>query len=224
MKPGMIRLHAVGLIAGCLLAAGCSLLAPLPNRARFFTLTPLPEALAHRGETPRPDAGTGMVYGFGPVKLVAYLDRNEVATRVSPTEVRYSPVDRWAEPLPAAITSVMMQNLSALLETSRIVAYPWVGVLNIDYQVEISVQRFETDDTGTSQLTARWAIRDVRNSAYVIVKESTFTRPGPRANTTASTVDLSAALGDLSREIAAALRPLPPPAPAPTPAPRRMRK
>ena len=219
-------MRVAGLIAGCLLVAGCSLLAPLPNRSRFFTLTPLPEALARRADAPRQAAGTGdgILYGLGPVKVVAYLDRNEVATRVSPTEVRYSLVDRWAEPLPAAITSVMLQNLSALLETDRIVAYPWVGALTIDYQVEVGVLRFETDDKGISELTARGAIRDERKSAYVIVKDSTFTRPGPPANATASTTDLSAALGDLSREIATALRPLPPPAPEPTPAPRRKRK
>ncbi len=208
-------------LAGCLLAAGCSVLAPLPNRSRFFTLAPVPEAQARRADAPRPEAGTRILYGLGPVTVAAFLDRNEVATRVSPTEVRYSPIDRWAEPLPAAITAVMLQNLSALLDTDRIVTYPWVGTLAIDYQVEISVLRFETDDTGVSQLTARWAVRDVRNSAYLIVRESTFTHAGPAANAVASTSDLSAALGDLSREIATALHALPLPASAP---PHRQRK
>jgi len=224
MTPGTIRRHVAVLATGCLLAAGCSLLAPLPSRSRFLTLTPLPEAHAGPAEAPRRDAGSGILYGLGPVKLVAYLDRNEVATRMSPTEVRYSPVDRWAEPLPAAITSVMLQNLSALLETDRIVAYPWLGAVKIDYQVEVGVLRFETDDQGVSRLTARWAIMDVGKSTYVVVKESTYSRTGLPGNATTSAADLSAVLGDLSREIAGALRSLPLPAPEPTPARRRQWK
>jgi len=96
----------------CLSIVGCSILAPRPDRSRFFTLTSMPAA--HRAEVQSPQPGTTrpIVYGLGPIRLPAYLDRNEVATRVSPTEVTYSATDRWAAPLAATVSSVLVQILA----------------------------------------------------------------------------------------------------------------
>ena len=206
-------------ITACLLAAGCSLLAPIPERDRFFTLTALPEAQAHRAGAPREGAGAahGIVYGLGPIKSPAYLDRREIATRVSPTELTYSQTDRWAEPVSVNVASVLLQNLAELLETDRIAPYPWIGTVKVDYQVEISLLRLERDAAGTSLLTADWAILDARNGRRVVVKETTLTRPGPPGDTAAAVAALSSALGDLSREIATALQALPAPQEASSP-------
>jgi uncharacterized protein len=201
-------------VIACVPTVGCSVLAPLPDRSRFFTLAPLPEAQARRADAPRAAAAAGgaIMYGLGPITLAAYLDRNDVATRVSPTELTYSPTDRWAEPLTAAVTSVLLQNLSALLATDRILSYPWMADVKVDYQIPISVLRFERDVAGRSRLTARWAIKDAHSGRYVVVKDATFTRTGRAGDTAAAAAALSGTLGDLSSEIAATLRALPPPA------------
>ena len=219
MKNPMMRCAV--LIASCLFANGCSLLAATPDRSRFFTLTAPSEAQAHHAEVPGQglEATPGIVYGLGPITLPAYLDRSEVATRVSPSELTYSPTDLWAGPLTTNVSSVLLQNLFNLLEGHHIVAYPWDGSVKVDYQVAIRLLRFERNAEGESQLAASWAVKDVRNDREVLVKETTFTRPGPPGDTPAAAAALSATLGDLSHEIAAALRELPPPRRAPTPAP-----
>ncbi len=82
-------------MVACVIASACSVLGPIPDRSRFFTLTASPPMDADRAEA----SGGAIVYGLGPVVLPAYLDRNQVATRVSETEAAYSQWDRWAEPL-----------------------------------------------------------------------------------------------------------------------------
>jgi hypothetical protein len=206
----------------CVLASGCSVLAPVPDRSRFFTLSAMPEAQVQRTNEQREGSGAtrGIVYGLGPIKLPAYLDRREVALRVSPAELTYSQTDRWAEPLTANVTAVLLQNLIQLLDTTRVVAYPWIGQVVVDYQVEILFLRFESDAAGNGLLTARWAITDTRGGRLVAIKETTLSRSGSPGNTTAATTALSGNLGELSREIAAALQALP----APQQAPVRSRK
>ncbi|HUI28399.1 MAG TPA: PqiC family protein [Candidatus Kryptonia bacterium] len=203
MRTVAIRLVSLVLMATAVASTGCSILAPQRDVSRFYTLAVLPEAQA--AAPGRAHAASGPIYGLGPITLPAYLDRNEIATRVSPTELTYADNDRWAERLEANATRVLLQNLSSLLATERIVTFPWPLDVPVDYQIEVTVLRFERTAAGEATLSARWRIKDVRKGKTVRFNESDFTQPG--AGTTADSVTaLSAALGDLSREIAAALQ------------------
>jgi uncharacterized lipoprotein YmbA len=73
------------------------------------------------------------------------------------------------------------------------------------YQVEVEVLRFEANAAGDVQLSARWAVSDV-NKKTPQSKESRLARPVKVKSTEASVAALSEALGDLSREIADAVR------------------
>lgn len=209
----MHRIRPAVLTTGFLLAAGCSLLAPLPDRNRFFALTALPEVQAHRADQLGEASGTaaGIVCGLGPITLPAYLDRREVATRVSPTELTYSQTDRWAEPLSANVEAVLLQNLAELLGSDRVALYPWVGETRVDYQVAINLRRFERDTGGTCSLIGRWVVTDARSGSLVLAREASLTRPAPAGDTTAAAAALSGLLGDLSHEVATALQALPAP-------------
>ena len=193
------------LLLGPLICGACSPFAPIPDRSRFFTLTPVPAALADAGA---PQSGARIVYGLGPIILPAYLDRSQVATRVSQTEVAYSQWDRWAEPLATNVSSVLRQQLASELGTDAIVGYPWVGGVGVDYQIEVRLLRFESDTAGASSLVARWTIRDVQRDRRLVTKETSLTRPGKPNDTSASTAALSGMLGELGHEIAGALRDL----------------
>jgi uncharacterized protein len=208
MKTARIRpLTLPLLVAG--LSAGCGILAPVPNANSFFSLVSLPQA--QRAGVPRDDAGD-TAYALGPITLAAYLDREALVTRVSPTQLKYSPVDNWAAPLKDNITSVLLQNLSALTGSARIVVYPWPNNAKFDYQIAVEVLRFEKNASGECQLTARWAIKDGRTQKDLIIRESHFTHPASAADTAAAVAALSATLGDLSEEIATSLHGLPKPA------------
>ena len=183
--------------------------APQPDVSRFYTLSPAAETGASNVSESR-----GLVYGLGPVDLPVYLDRNELALRVSPAEVTYSRTDLWAEPLQTNLTRVLLQDLSALLGGDRLVLYPWPRTVSVSYQVAVTVVQFERTAAGQAQLHARWSIRDPRNAAYLVTKESTYVHPAASPAAADAVNALSADLGDLSREIVSVLQSLPAPAPA----------
>ena len=85
----------------CFSTIGCSVLAPQPDRSRFFNLAAMSAISGDRDAAYAPSAAApAVMYGLGPIELPAYLDRNELATRVSPTEVTYSTTERWASRSP----------------------------------------------------------------------------------------------------------------------------
>ena len=187
----------------CLDLLGCASLSPKPDPSRFFTLTPLPQAV----QTPPTNASGGQIsLGIGPVKFPGYLDRDELVNRVSQNRFAIAENDRWAESLADNFTRVLVQNLAALLGTDRIILYPWLGNQKPAYRVEIEVLRFEPDASHNAQLFARWTVRDAGEKIPPTVRESRLTRPLNGSSTEESVAALSAALGELSQEIAAAVR------------------
>jgi uncharacterized lipoprotein YmbA len=191
---------------------GCSILAPQKDVSRFYTLDPVAEAHSDGDTAPR-----GIIYGLGPIEMPEYLDRDELALRVSPAEVTYSPTDFWAEPLQTNLTRILLQDLSALLGADRIVLYPWPRTVSVSYQVAINVLKFERTATGEALLHARWNIQDPRTGTYLTLKESRFTHSAASPATADGVNAMSADVGDLSRDIAAALLRLPVPPPPGSP-------
>ncbi len=198
-------------VAAVLLASvwlcGCSsLLAPQRDVSRFYTLSAVVEAGGH-DEANSP----GPLYGLGPIALPPYLDRNALALRVSPAEVTYSEADLWAEPLQTNLTRVVQQNLSALLGTDRIVLYPWPRTVPVAYQIIVNVLHCERAAAGEARLQARWSIRDPRSGDYLMTRESNIVHTAASPSVADGVNALSTDVGDLSREIASALRSLPVP-------------
>lgn len=182
------------------------MLAPQPDVSRFYTLSAVADADVSGGARAR-----GLTYGLGPIELPPYLDRTELAMRVSPAEIAYSPTDLWAETLKTNLTRVLRQNLSARLGGEPVVLYPWPRASSVSYQIAITVLQFERTATGEARLHARWSIRDARRGAEVAGKESSFAHSVAPATAAAAVNALSADVGDLSQEIAAALQSLPVP-------------
>jgi uncharacterized lipoprotein YmbA len=218
MNAHLIRWTVVGVIVGWLPLAGCSFLAPRPDASRFFTLAALSEAGGSPGHAPAAGStgAQGVMYGLGPIKVPAYLDRNEIATRVSPSEIKYSVTDYWAEPLQANVSRVLLQNLSALLDTDRIATYPWGTNAKVDYQMQVELLRFERDASGQASLSARWGIRAGTGGKFLIIKDANVMRAAMGRSTGDAVAALSGALGELSQQIADAVRRLPRPAPEET--------
>jgi len=219
MKEVMARIAASSLVVSSLLFAACSILAPLPDTSHFFLLAPLPGAT-----TPPTGGGTdspaSMLLGLGPIKLPPYLDRHEIAIRLSPTQVTYSEVDRWAEQLSVSVSRVLLQNLSMLLGTERIVMYPWSNATQVTYQIEVELLNFEATKQGETQLLARYAILEGGTRRALVVHETALSHP-TAPDTAASVVTLSTTLGELSQEIATAVRQLPKPQQGPPAARKR---
>ena len=195
----VIRLTiALGLMGFAL--SGCSsfLPKPKPNPSRIFVLfSPIESA-----ERKDLDPSGQISLGVGPVRLPAYLNRREIVIRVAQSGFDLSENDRWAEPLDENLTHVLAQNLSILLGSDRIIAYPWPLDLKPHYRVEIQVLRFESNSAGEAQLSARWAVIDDTGKETPNLKASRLTRQAKEKSTDGSVAALSETVADLSREIA----------------------
>ncbi len=182
--------------------AACSFLRPIPEKSRFFLLTPM--APGDAGAQINQQATRGLVLGLGPIKFPDYLERSEIVTRVEANRVQFSDNDHWAEPLKKNFTRVLAQNLSTVLGTQQIINFPWYSSTKVDYQVAILLDRFECDAQGNAQLAARWGINEPISGRILDRGNSDLHAP------CGATVDqavgaLSQTLADFSRQIGAAV-------------------
>ena len=192
-----MKINAILLALGaCVLAAGCSVLSPQPDRSSFYILTPVPET---NSVTTAPNPR--LTVGVGPVEFPDYLRRLPVVTRVEPHRVELSDDKRWAEPLDKNFTRVLSDNLETLLDTERIERYPWPLATKVDYQIEVDVQRFEAVSDSRSQLVGTWMIRDGQGHNILYASKTVANSPTGADQASASSA-LSNDLATLSKEIA----------------------
>jgi uncharacterized lipoprotein YmbA len=193
----------------CLALAGCSPLAPRPNYAKYFVLTPVTDTAN------AVSANSKLSIGLGPIDFPGYLQRTQVVTRSAATQIDLSPIDRWGEPLDKNFKRVLAENLTRLLGTYRIEEYPWSHEAKVDYQVTIQVENFETTSDHQSLLRARWIIKSGTDGRDLYASETTASTP-VEAGDTGMSAALSSDLGTLSRAIAVQISALGRPAMAPT--------
>jgi len=186
----------------CFISAGCSFLEAKPDPSRYFALASLPRTAQGAQDA----AGTNpLALGIGPIKFPGYLDRQQLVTRISQNRFAVAENDRWAEPLAENFSRVLSQNLSILLQTDRIVAYPWLRSQQPTYQVQVEVLRFEPNAEQVVELWARWIILDDARKT-ISLKESYLTKPVRDKSAEASVAAMSEAVADLSRDIASVIR------------------
>lgn len=192
---------AVLFLAVIVSTAGCgSVLAPQPDRARFFVLTS-----SSGSATPRPAVpglnSKQLSVGVGPVNIPEYLQRPGIATRVGPTRVEYSQTNQWAEPLDQCFPRVLAQDLSSSPAISRVVTYPWFRSNHVDFQLQVNVRRFELNNHRQAVLDAHWAIENPNTGKILESGFITETHPaGSDAGT--ATAALSYTLGAMADSLA----------------------
>ncbi len=184
-------------LAGAVLLAGCSVLAPQPDRTRFYVLTATPPAAAA--------ASDRLAIGLGPIAMPEYLDHLEVVTRAAPNRLELSPTDRWAESFDDNVRGVLARNLSGALPAAHIVDFPWYPTAHLDYEIAVVFERFERSGANATELAAQWTIRGGRDRRVLIARQSRFSESAADGTTEAAAGALSADLGDLSQQIAAAI-------------------
>jgi uncharacterized lipoprotein YmbA len=136
----------------CVLAAGCASTPP----ARFYTL-----------EASAPAAGTSteIAVSVGPVSIPALVDRPQMVLGDGMKPVRLDELHRWAMPLQENLSSVIAQNLGALLGTPRVTRFPKSSASQADFRVAVDVERFESVAQQWVRLDAVWTVRQMSDGA-----------------------------------------------------------
>jgi uncharacterized lipoprotein YmbA len=210
MRQGPGR-RALVALACCALAlaggTGCVSLKRTPE-ARFFVL----RALAEPPAAPQPPAAFRLV-GMLPVSIPGYLDRAQLVTWTRPGELRVDEFLRWAEPLDAAITRTLAENLDLLLPETHVIRSPWAAGVKPRCRVRVRLRQFGPEADGEVRLEGRYVLLPAGDEKPLAIKPVSLRRgalAAPSPDPGADVEAMSELLRDLAGEIAGTIREIPP--------------
>lgn len=146
--------------------------------------------------------------GVGPVEFPAYLDRQQIVTRINENEVDLAMFHEWAEPLKENFIRVLVENLAALDTGDLFAVYPMRGSSPVDFQLEIEVLRLDGSLGGEVLLIARWTVFGGGTNQMLLTRKSTIKEASGSADYRSLVAAQSRAVEALSREIAIAMNDL----------------
>ena len=168
--------------------------------------------------------------GLGPISLPKYLERPQIVTRISSHEIDLAEFHKWGAPLKDNLSNVLHENLSRLLSTNRIVAYPWNRSHLPAYQLSLEVMQFDGTKNQEAILSVRWRLAGDDGKRMLQEKTSQFSEIIQGSDYEDLVEAMSRMLATFSQEIADAINARSPVSslksdftrlvPAPTPAPR----
>lgn len=171
--------------------------------SRFYMLESMAGTPSlERIEAPDQDISVGL----GPITFPDYLDRPQIVTRTQQNRVLVAEFDRWAGPLSGNVSRVLAEDLTLLLNTDNVVQYPWPASFEVTYQVMIDCYRFDGVLGDKALLEVQWSVVGKKGRKVLLLKRSAFAEPIGGASYEALVAAQSRALGNLSREMALALK------------------
>jgi uncharacterized lipoprotein YmbA len=202
MRPShsLIALMSVSLfLGGCLPGVGPTEPTKYYLLNSLYTLTPDAQPVARLSDR---------TIAVGPIDLAEYTDRPQIVTRSTQNEVQVGQFHSWAEPLQNGFFRVLADNLSILLDTDRIVTFPWRRSTFVDYQVAVDVNRFDGNPGKSATLRARWMIFGDDGRKLLSSKHVTITEPVNGSAVEDLVSAQSRILEQFSRQIAESIRTL----------------
>jgi uncharacterized lipoprotein YmbA len=192
------RLRIRGVILVLALAVSLSACAGKSASSKFYVLSPLPQSKLS-------EAGAKTI-GVFPVAMPDYLDRPQIVTRVSENEIKLDEFSRWAEPLQENFYTVLVDNLSTLLNSERVIKTAQNLDVPVPLRVGVEVVQFDGVLGGDVVLNVRWGLFETEGKKVVLSKRSLFKEPTSAATYEALVAAQSRAVAALSREIAEAIK------------------
>jgi uncharacterized lipoprotein YmbA len=189
--PAIIVVAVLPLALGYL---GCG------RRAEFFTLSPRARAGAQAPVGSRANLGLAV----GPLQS-RYLDRPEIVTRDGAHRLVLDDGYRWGGSLRSGILRVVADDLGVPLGTTRVAVYPEEPRFPVDYRILLDVREFEGTPGKSVRLRARWSVLAGTNGKALPVDASDIDQAVASASWEEFIAAHAAALGAMTREIAARL-------------------
>ncbi len=155
---GTVRIFRIGLLYLLMLAFfGCAGGGSKP--AQTFLLNGLsgPPAVEPHVQDTFDGKGHPLV-GIGPVNIPEYLNRPQIVLRSGGNEISFQDFHLWGEPLKDSFARVLAKNLIHLLETDRVLIFPWFGSARPEFLVTVDVFRFDGGLGGEVYLDAVWTL------------------------------------------------------------------
>jgi uncharacterized lipoprotein YmbA len=200
-----VRGFGLAVAVAVLVSTGCATSPP----SSFYTLTPM-RALPDSGGPPSAAPGVGL----GPVNFPQFLDRPQIVTRDAGNRLAIDEFHRWGGTIQDDFLRVWLENMSALLGTTSVFAFPNEVRYPLDFRVTADILAFEGTYDGYAVLRARWVVLDHRTDQVLRVEETHYRRPLAEPKDEGALIAaMSETLGDFSRDVAVTLQQLPTPTP-----------
>ncbi len=183
---GLLTIVLLGLLLG-----GCS------SKSNFYQLH-----TASVDDVQRTKHIKKTVIGIAEVDLPEYLDKPQIVTRLSASQLKVNETERWVGAFDKNIQSVLANNLAKLLPQYSFLTRPWEEPVEDRYRIYLSVERFDGDaQTGVVSFRGRWSLVDVENNRLITGEDIDYSERGG-ANVDALVNTQSRLLERLSRHIA----------------------
>lgn len=191
LKAGLLALSAFALSA-CLGGRSPSV--------QFYNLS------AIEAESSTGDMSSEPAIGVGPAIFPKSLRRSQVIIRTGPNTVELDEFNRWSGSLSADFLDALGANLAALLGTERVSVYPAEAIYPLDYRIMLDVDRFDGAPGGSLVLSVRWTVSRGDDGTVLAVKQSRIETPVTGDGVADLVRAHDAAVADLSRRMADAIR------------------
>jgi uncharacterized protein len=140
----------------------------------------------------------------GPVTLPEHMDRKGIVTHEQQYRVNAAEFDRWAEPLEDNIARVLSENLSVLIASDQVIAYPRASSQSVDFKVPVRIIEFGSNPGGMVVLSAVWRLQNNISNPGKLTR-TTYSSPRRGDDVVALVEAMSAAIEHLSQDIANAI-------------------
>ncbi len=123
--------------------------------SRFYTLNsmPIPPEKAELS-----DKQNRITVGIDLNDIPAYLNKPQMAVRVSTNELKLDEFNRWAETVKDSFPKIIADNMISILPSDKFIVFSRKGILSVDYQVIINVTRFDGAPGKSVSLITQWGI------------------------------------------------------------------
>lgn len=180
-----------------LLLSACSILKPVDDDPVRHLLEPSVSARTPTAARP--------AIAIARPSLPPYLERSELITRTGDGKLKIHEKDLWSEPLDAAISRVLAENLRRLTGSTNI--QPAANFITRDYThlVEIRIERFDPQPDGSLLLECTWKLQPIAGGDASPKVFKTIVPVSPLSDTEEASARITAmneALAQLSKAVA----------------------
>jgi len=165
---------------------------------KYYTLNPSPET---QRDIPETVSGDTLAIGVGPVEFPRFLDRPQIVTRKSQHRVAVSEFHRWAGSFSEDFLRVLAKNISMLLPSDRVAAYPWTDQFSPTHRIQLIVEQFDGRFGGHVVLNVTWSVRNQKDTNKLVMKHTRIKEPVSAEDYESLVAAQSRAIGTLSRAI-----------------------
>jgi len=200
MTKGHVQITSLAIFLVLVLLAGCR---SATSPVEFYTLSPI-DTISEADKIV--GLGDNLAVGVGPLQIPKIIDRPQIVTRIGPNQIHVDEFHRWAGSVYEDFLRVVTMNLSALLQSRLVVAFPWEDYFDPDYRIYMEINQFDGRLGQYAQLDVTWAIIGREARKILLVRKALIREPVQGEDYDTFVAAKSRILGTLSRQIAQGIK------------------